>query len=242
MAKKVFLTILVLVFSLNFGCVPKQYRVNPEFASLSKEIHHPILAHPKIEVYELTAGGVRELKQEWCEVGLENVTGAVLQNLKGIKCQIMDKELPPELEEKIEELRALYTAVSYSIHMHAMNQQSPDAFPTKFANFDYSIGPIDDILKELEADGIILIYGSDEISTGGRQALMAAGLIVGAVTGVYAAPRSGITSVNAAIIDTNGKIIWYSSKATAGQHDLRDKESVNNIIQQLFKDFPQLGS
>lgn len=243
MRQKNILILLVVMFSLNFGCVPKQYRVNPDFASLSQEIQNPILAHPKVKVYELTAGGVRELKQEWCDIGLENVTGAVLQNLKGIKCQIMDKELAPELEEKIEDVRALYTAVSYSIHMHAMNEQNnPNAFSTKIANFDYSIGPIEDILNEIEADGIILVYGSDEISTGGRQALMAAGLIVGGITGVYAGPRGGITSVNASIINRDGKIIWYSSKISSGEGDLRNKESVDKIIQQLFAGFPRLGS
>jgi hypothetical protein len=243
MRQKIILILLVVMFSLNFGCVPKHYRVNPEFATLSKEIEHPILAHPKIKVYELTAGGVRELKQEWCDIGLENVTGAVLQNLKGIKCQIMGEKLAPELEEKIEDLRALYKAVSYSIHMHAMNEQNnPNVFSTKIANFDYSIGPIDDILNEIEADGIILVYGSDEISTGGRQALMAAGLIVGGITGTYAGPRGGITSVNASIINRDGKIIWYSSKVSSGNADLRNKESVDKIIQQLFADFPRLGS
>ena len=241
MRRKIILILYVVMFFLFGGCAPKEYRVNPDFASLSKEIRIPILAHPKVEVYELTAGGVRELKQEWSDIGLENVATAVLQNLQGIKCQIMEKNLSPEMEEKIEDLRALYLAVSYSIQMHAINPQSPSAFPTKIANFDYSIGPIDDLLKELGADGIILIYGSDEISTGGRQALIATGIIVGAVTGVFAVPRAGITSINASIINPDGKIIWYSSKAGGG-HDLRNKESVNKIIQQLFADFPKLGT
>jgi len=242
MRKTLLLCICAVFFSLLAGCAPKEYRLNPEFTSLSKEIRHPVLAHPKVEVYELTAGGVRELKQEWCNIGLENVASAVLQNLQGIQYQIMDKDLTPELEEKIEDVRALYNAVSYSIQVHAMNPESPNAFPAKIANFDYSIGPIEDILQELDADGIILVYGSDEISTGGRQGLMAAGIIVGAFTGVYVAPRSGITSINASIINPEGTIIWYSSKASAGTHDLRNKESVDKIIQELFSDFPKLGT
>lgn len=242
MSRKIVIILLIVFFSLNCGCVPKQYRVHPQFENLSRDIYNPILAHPSVEIYELTAGGVRELKQEWCDIGLDNVARSVLRNMQGIKCQIMEKELDPELEEKIEDLRALYAAVSFSIQMHVMNEQSPHVFRNKIENFDYSIGPIEDILQQLDADGIILVYGSDEISTGGRQALTAAGLIIGAFTGVYAGPRSGITSVNASIIDPSGKIIWYSSNVTAGQHDLRNKESVDKIIQQLFADFPQLGS
>jgi hypothetical protein len=242
MVKKIILVFMLAVFSLSVGCVSKQYRVNPEFSALSKEIRNPILAHPKVEVYELSAGGMRVLKEEWCTIGRVNVTGAVLQNLQGIKYQIMDKGLSPEMEEKIEDLLSLYAAVSLSIQVHAMNGQSPQAFPTKMQNFDYSIGPIDDILEELEADGMILVYGSDEISTTGRQALIAAGIIAGAATGTYGAPRSGITRVNASVIDPNGKIIWYSSKVSAGQHDLRNRESVDSLIQQLFADFPLTGS
>ncbi len=241
MVKKIIFSIILAVFSINVGCVSQQYRVNPEFRALSREIRNPILVLPKVEVYELTAGGVREPKQEWSNIGLENVTAAVLQNLQGIKYQIMDKELSPEMEEKLEDLRSLYGAVSHSIELHAMNGQSPHIFPTKIQNFDYSIGPIDDILKELEADGIIMICGSDEVSTGGRQALMAAGILASAVTGSYGALRSGITRVNASIIGANGKIIWYSSKITSGRHDLRSRESVDNLIQQLFADFPLHG-
>lgn len=233
---------VAVLFSLNIGCVPKQYMVNPDFANLSKEINSPILAHPTVKIYELTAGGVRELKQEWCDIGFDNIVGAVLENLKGVKCQIMGDEISPELEEKIEDVRALYAAVSYSIQLHATSQQSPYAFPHKIENFDYTVGPIDDILQELGADGIILVYSSDEISTGGRQALMAVGMIVGAAAGTYAGPRAGLTTVNASIINRDGKIIWYSSKVTSGQHDLRKKESVDTLIQQLFLDFPRLGS
>jgi DNA-binding PadR family transcriptional regulator len=243
MSRKIIITLIAVLFSLHIGCVPKQYMVNPDFANLSREINNPILAHPTVKVYELTAGGVRELKQEWCDISYDNIVGSVLDNLEGVKCQIMGDEISPELEEKIEDLRALYAAVSYSINLHATNQQSPHAFPHKIENFDYTVGPIDDILEELGADGIVLVYGSDEISTGGRQALMAVGMIVGAaVGGGYAGPRVGVTSVHASIINPDGKIIWYSSKVSAGEHDLRKKESTDKIIQQLFLDFPRLGT
>jgi hypothetical protein len=105
-------------------------------------------------------------------------------------------------------------------------------------NFDYSIGPIDKILQKHGTDALIFVYGFDEISTGGRKALQAAGIIAGALTGVVVLPRSGFTVINAAIVDPSGAVLWYNVKGSQGGYDLRNPESATNFIRSVLSDYP----
>ena len=55
--------------------------------------------------------------------------------------------LDKEIEEEMEEIYALYNAVSTRIILHT---QGDNKFPEKVENFDYSIGFIENILKRYE--------------------------------------------------------------------------------------------
>jgi hypothetical protein len=142
-----------------------------------------------------------------------------------------------DLKKEIEDIRALYKAVSQSIRLHAIGP-GPYVFPDKVASFDYSIGPIDTILNRYDCDALIIVYGTDAISTGGRKALMALGAIAGAFTGVVVMPAGGATTINFAVIDEGGNILFYTSKAGAG-YDLRKPESALSIVNQVVAEYPE---
>ena len=164
----VFLLVPCILFS-PLGCAVIKSRTHPEFEARYKNIETFGLIPPDIEIYELTAGGVRELKDEWSDMGKENVINALMKKLK-------EKEIKVETftkDEIMEETLALYRAVSMCIELHT---QGPWSFPEKQKNFDYSIGSIEKILKENDVDALMIIYGSDEDTTGGRQALIALGV------------------------------------------------------------------
>jgi len=111
-------------------------------------------------------------------------------------------------------------------------------FPEKVKSFDYSIGPIDTILARYGCNALIVVYGTDEISTSGRKALMALGTIAGAFTGTVLVPMGGMTTVNFALIDANGNILWYTSRAEGG-YDLRKPESALKLINHVIADYPK---
>lgn len=231
------LTVLGLLF-IAFGCAPKAYRAHPELEMRSKDINTPGLIFPDVKIYELTAGGVRELRDDWSIKGQENVLGAMTEYYKEKEAEIKPLTIDGEIKEEMEDIQALYRAVSSSIRLHTYG---PYVFPEKKKNFEYSIGPIDRILEHFGADALIFVYGIDEISTTGRKALQATSVIVGAFTGVVIMPRSGITALSVALVEQPGTILWYCIKSSQGGYDLRKPESTSSIVENVLRDFPRLG-
>jgi len=239
-SNKRFLLISIIIFILfvTFACAPPPYRKHPEFETRSTAVGNPGLIPPDIKIYELTAGGLHELRDDWSEIGKENCLSSVTECLKEKNCPTECLAIDKEMEEKLEDILALYRAVSTSIHLHTYPGVA--YFPEKEKNFRYSIGPLQDVLEEFGVDSLVFVYGFDEISTGGRQALMAASIIIGAFTGVYMGPRAGVTFVSVAVVDSSGDILWYDVSASSGEHDLRNPETTQKLFKLIFADFPQL--
>jgi hypothetical protein len=69
---------------------------------------------------------------------------------------------------------------------------------------------------------------------------MAAGAIASALTGVVVMPRGGVTTVEVALVDASGTILWYDFQAQSGS-DLRDPGSAAQLANQVVSDFPECG-
>ena len=229
--------IFVLSISVLISCAPKTYKINPQFNTNCKLIKHYCLVKPDVEICEISAGGVKEKRDDWCAQGMKNVTAALKKSLDLKNVNFKPITIDDDLKNETEDIQALYRAVSQSIRLHAIGP-GPFVFPDKTAKFDYSIGPINTILDRYDCDALITVYGTDAISTGGRKALMALGAIAGAFTGVVVMPAGGMTTINFALIDENGNILYYSSKAEGG-YDFRDPESALNFVDKALADYPE---
>jgi hypothetical protein len=224
-----------------FGCAPLTKTVHPEFETRTKDIKTAGLLSPDIKIYEFTAGGMRELRDDWCAKGKENVQRAMIECLGQKPLEVNPITIDKEMEEEMQDIYALYRAVSTSIILHTRGENK---FPEKQRNFDYSIGSVENILKKYGGDALIFVTGFDEISSAGRQALKAVGIIASvaaAAAGVYGTviiPRSGITIVSVALVDPSGTILWYNIKGSEGGHDLRDPQSATKLIREIFSDYP----
>lgn len=229
------------LFFMEVGCAPITYRAHPQFEMRAKDIKTIGLLSPDIKIYEFTAGGVRELKDDWCVKGKENVQRAMIECLREKPLEVKPITIDKEMEQEMEDVYALYRAVSTSIILHTRGENK---FPEKQSNFDYSIGSVENILKRYRGDALIFVTGFDEISSAGRQALKVVGIIAGvaaAAGGVYGAviiPRSGITIVSVALVDPLGSILWYNIKASEGGYDLRNAESATKLVTDILSDYP----
>ena len=140
---------------------------------------------------------------------------------------------PDVASEELDDVVALYKAVSGAILSHTYGSVALNwnFFPEKLSRFDYSLGPIDGILTRLNVDGLLFVTAGDEVSTGGRKALM----VVGAFTGVF--PRSGVTWANAGLVDGFGSILWFS--ANPGKpYNLREADDVSKLVGRMLNEFP----
>lgn len=241
--RKILIFLLSLcLFSMAVGCAPIIRTVHPQFEIRAKDIKTTGFLSPDIKVYEFTAGGMRELRDDWCATGKENVQSAVMECLREKPFAIKPITIDKDLEEELADIYALYSAVSISINAHIRG--SEHQFPEKVKNFDYSIGSVEKILKTYEVDALLFVYGYDEISTAGRQVLKVVGIIASAALAAAAGggpvitPRSGITIISVALVDPSGTILWYNIRSSEGMHDLRKPESASGFVRGVFSEYP----
>lgn len=233
----IFLLPLCLLLAIS-GCAHPTYRAHPEFELRIKNITSAQLAPPDVKIYEVTAGGIKDLRDDWCSKAVENIQKSLKEAFKENRRELKIIPIDKDLESEWEEILALYKAVNASILWHTYNEKS--LFLEKRKYFDYSLGPIDKILRKYNADALIIVWGTDEISTSGRKALAVAGIAVGIFTGIPVVPRSGVAAISIALVDSTGTVIWYSIRGSQGGYDLRDYESCAQLVKDILSDFPNL--
>ena len=238
--------VLSVIVLLTTGCVAtpdwykryqQPYRSHPDLTSRTKTVKVLGVLPPDIKIYELSAGGVTELRDDWSATGRETVLSGLADVLNERGVTLKSLTVGREMQAPVDDLTALYRAVSYSIVEHTYKNFP---FQTKLENFDYSVGSVDDLLKKYQSDAFLLVYGIDEISTTGRKALRGVGLVLGSVTGQPVLSQ-GTTALNVALVDRSGAILWYKIAGQDGGYDLRDPKSARAFVRRLVADFPSLG-
>jgi hypothetical protein len=235
----------VSVCLLLAGCamVPP-YRAHPSLETRAKGIKTVAILPPRVDVFQIDAGGVREKIDEWstqAKKNLEDAVRAELQRRIGFLITPHSQEsLPEEVKSNLEETYSLFDAVNTAILLHTYFDNPNYRFEEKIANFDYSLGKE---VKGLAKEGVeilFLVSGTDHIWTGGRQALQAVAVILGLGTGIVVMPAlGGGTAVNVALVDArSGDILWYNVTQSGGGVDLRDPKSAADLVKDLLENFP----
>jgi hypothetical protein len=216
------------------GCVMgTHYRARPEFAQTARSARTVGLVSPVVKVYELTAGGQTVLKDEWSTQGRKAITDSLLRALaqKGWKVRVVEPALP--IKEELEEMRLLYGDVGPSI---VRATYVYPVFPEKYKNFDYSVGPVRKLLEHAGVDLLVLAYGYDEISSGGRA-------VVNTLNAIFGSGSTGGDSfLNIALIDRNGKVLWFDVEMARGAFDLRDPASADDFVRRILDRLEPRGS
>ena len=218
------------------------HRVHPELAERAKEIKTAVILPPRIDVFQLSAGGMKEKIDEWSAEATKNVLAAIEETLKdssGLAFRLVSEEsLPMEAKSNLEETHALFDAVNTSVILHTYGPRE-QLFQDKIDRFDYSLG--EDVLGlgNGNADVLLLVSGVDHVSTGGRIALQVAALLAGAAARTVLIPQGGATALAAALVDArSGAILWYNFVRSSGGHDLRDAASAGKLVKELLENFP----
>jgi hypothetical protein len=231
------IAVLVAILALLAGCATSTpHRLAPQFQERLPAIKTVAVVPADVKVYELGAGGTRELMDDWSEKARENVLAAVRKHL-GQGGSLALKDFDPKddaaVEEEVRDVRALYEAVSASVLVHTYGPET--TFQTKKERFDYSLGPLPKLGEAAAADALLFVYAVDHISSGGRVALNVFTVLLAAAAGVVVVPAGGHTMVTAALVDARtGDLLWFNARATRGGHDLRDATSAESIVADTF--------
>lgn len=189
-----------------------------------------------IDLFEISVGGVPELKAEWTETGKKNVNDAVYEFLGGKQSISLDKYKTSDNEtEDHAQLFRLFGVVGEAILLHYHSPANVNALPSK-KEFQWSLGDTTDVVRnEYGADYAFFIRMSDQFSSGGRVAL---GVVTALVFGV--APASGIQTGYAYLVDLKtGEVVWFNFLQSGSFGDVREPESAKNAIAALLSEFPK---
>lgn len=238
--------ILILIFAslLTVACATTtapQFRSHPQLNEKLGQTRTITVVPLNIEVYQLSAGGVKEKIDEWCFLARRNVLTAVEEELKQIPLlnlkSFSETAMSEDQKSNLEQTGALFDAISSSIILHTYGP--PDhRFPEKIQNFDYSLGHEVSEFSE-QTDALLLVQAVDHISTAGRKALQAGSVILGALVGVAVNPNLGVTAVSIALVDARtGDILWYNFHGSGGAHDLRNPIDATILVKNILSPLP----
>ena len=244
MRQRALAVILLLGLGLLAGCAIAPYRAHPQFEERSRSIKTVALLPPNVKVYRLTAGGVRELMDEWSEEGRQNVVKAIAKSVGaegGLILKEFDPGQSPAAKQEFDEARPLFEAVASSVLMHTYRPET--TFQTKKERFDYTLGPLEGLAGAAEADALLFLYAFDHISTGGRVALNVFMVLLGAAAGVIIIPAGGQTGIMTALVDPKtGDVLWFNVKGSGGAHNLREAASAESLVADAFEEFKKLAA
>lgn len=230
-----FSSLLISLQLAGYGCAQSLYRNYGELEARARNLKTIAMLPSEVKISELSAGGISELRDEWSAAGKQNTERAILGILSENRVRALLLQPDPQMRSEIEDIMPLFKAVMASIYTHAyVGQGNPNVFPGKLEHFDYSIGSLEKVVGKQKVDGILIVFGEDEISSTGRKALR----IVQAINPFGEAQRSGVTVVAAALVDKSGDILWFNSYAQGGGYDLRDYESARDFARIVLKTFP----
>ena len=236
-------TVLVgcsMILALLAGCATSQYRSHPEFEQRLQTGMTIAVMPPEVKVYEISAGEVPELMDEWTDAARKNVVYAVRTRLPGKGAFDMREFDPTQSEavkEEFEDASALFRAVTLSVVLHTYPETGAQ-FETKMKQFDYSLGPLPRIREASGADAVLFIEGVDQVQSSGRIARDVALLVVGAAFGVIVVPQGGLTAISAALVDSQtGDMLWFNRHAVRGKYDLRQLDSAESCVADAFDYF-----
>ncbi len=205
----------------------------------SRPIQQLALLPVDVDVYEMSAGGVKEEVPEWSRTAEENIRAALLisRDSKDDCCatrQVDTSALTPGQREVLEEHLALFNLVAANAIWTSLPVNS--AWHFKSEHFDYTLGDGLRFLKtDYDVDAGLIVLGEDVVSSAGRKTAM----VVGAMFGVVV-PLGHSVLIGGLVDFETGDLLWMNYKVAAGATDLRDSESCLELARQLMEGYPGL--
>ena len=220
------------------GCTttPKNYLTSPGFGSRYGEVARTGVMPPDVAAYSLTAGGMREKNDEWT-LQMEQNFADYLRNMrwKAGNPVIISRETLED-DAVLREVNEL----AYMVSITMMQRLMPMAAFKPASEPQFSVGDCSELFDKLGVDALLLVDAEDEVSTGGRHAMQALGILLGAATGVAIVPRGGGSFVDCMLVDRSGDVMYYTFRTSAST-DFRTPEDVNTVMDAIMADLHASG-
>jgi hypothetical protein len=225
-----------------------------EFSAYLDSIGTVGLVTPDVVVYEMTAGGIGEIIEEWSDQASGQFTETLTQTLKTRNIAVKPVRAEAADDARMTSVKYLFRAISDNLDWNT-NYRKAVCRDVQVCP-DYSLGPLDHLFKDPDVQALffVLAYndipapeppalsdppapGSERVATAPdpeaaaraprRRKNRSYAMINGKAfaTGTY---------VSMALVDRQGTIIWYGGKATRKGADLRQRAGVEDMTGQVL--------
>lgn len=243
---------LVAVLGSAACATPPPQRQPPDFAKRFESVRTITLVPPKVAIYEMSAGSTEEEVQAWSDEAQAHVVEAVKSEVAELgRTWVPFAGEQPHADVRVgtareraaagaavrtpaEDSWLLFEAANLAIMRHAYDPWQ--TFPASVKSFDYTLGEeAASLLGGTEADAFMLVVAVDHVPTRHRQALVAMGLGMAAMTGSYAGPGATPAKLTLALVETKtGDILWFNTLSLPFT-DLRDEATDEKLVETVMK-------
>jgi hypothetical protein len=206
------------------GCAsaPKNIISAPNFLERTKSVKKIGVLIAGSHVFELGAGGSKELNNDWSAQAANNLAKVSVDQLRAAGFDV-----------RIVKVDEQYKSIINKFNEIPLDHLSRYAYSARKLESPISES-ITDLLNTEGLDALVLVRGTDHVSSGGRQvARVAAAVLLG--VGV----SSGIAHVEVAMIDRSPAIIYYGHKNEDGK-DLREEAGVRDLFAEIAGELKEL--
>lgn len=187
-------------------------RRHPSYADLAPSIRTVLFLVPEVNIFEDLADG----STVWQDAGSHAARSHVQEAVAGRLAEkhLVIRTAGPDLMamEETRSVQTLFRAVNRSIQLHTYG---PQIFPSKLRSFDYQMGSIASLLAAHGADALVLAIGHQIIS-----------------------PRRPKTWISVALVESQGRILWYSMQGANADLDLQSPEEAQTLVNATLQNFP----
>jgi hypothetical protein len=236
---KAFHTTLLIISAVT--CIFSQNRL-VVFPDTLKEIASVGVLPFNIKSYHFTSGGVHEYNDAKTRMANSHFSNRIKQDLtqNGFNVTLIDSTHPDIA--LFREIKSQFMAVDRMIRLHIFGMQK---FMVRIKNFDYTVGSVADICEKNNLDGLFVIWGYDEEMTQRRRKMIAgatAGSVASAIVGAFlgiggnvAVPRSDFCFLCSAVINKDGRVVWYNCLPGEKKVDISHSADVQLLTSDLFR-------
>ena len=197
-----------------------------EFSSPAKRI---LLIGPDVELSELTAGGLEEVRADWTAAAADFIVKDISAHFAATGTELIAANKPSTPHEV--QLVKLQGAIGSSILDHAYGNGM--RLESKKKRLDWTLGPgANEFRQRYGADYALFVAVHDSYTSTGRAALIATAALFGVPI------RSGQQFGLASLVDLRtGNVIWFNQLSTR-HGDLRTEAEAQRSVSELLKDIP----
>lgn len=191
-----------------------------------------------IELFELTAGGLKEPKADWTGAARRHVTAALKAHLAERNLRLAQYRKPTAAKAvrrdgQLEKLHATVGGTIIANHYDQMNR-----LPTKGGKMDWTLGATARQLGNQQgAEFALFVLMRDSHATAGRKAAAVASSVFSSIIGtprVAAGERIGFAS----LVDLrSGKVVWFNA-LYSDSGDMREAAPARKVVNDLLSGFP----